>query len=347
MRPPATRSHSAHPAECSRAQDTPTPRAGDTWAQHRSPRRRGRSEVQRRPVRARPFSPAGRDGLRDPLGVPRGGDEAQERGGGHARPGLVLRVELDGQVEGVVGGLQLDDVHALLPLVLPGEDQAHGLELLLVRDVELVAVPVPLHDAVGPAVEAGAQRLLRVVELDPPGAQSHVGPHRLLGDLGHVHDDMILRDLALVELLAGGVRHAQHVARELDDGDLHAQTDAEVGLPPLPGEARRPRLALDASVTEAAGNEDAVRRAEACLRLQHALGRLRVVHPRRLPLQVGGVDPDHLQLALDGHRGVVEGRDHRLVGVAAPLVVLADERDHDLVGLLCEVDLLREVGPVV
>mmetsp|Transcript_144811 Transcript_144811/g.464141 ORF Transcript_144811/g.464141 Transcript_144811/m.464141 type:complete len:419 (+) Transcript_144811:743-1999(+) len=148
--------------------------------------------------------------------------------------------------------------------------------------------------------------------------------------------------LLLVELLAGGIGQAQLVARELHDRDLHAQADTKVGLLPLPREAGGPRLALDASVAEATGHEDAVRGLEPGLGLLRALLRRNVL----ATLQVGGIDPIDLQLPLHGHRGVVQRRHHGLVRIGAALVVLADERDDHLRRSVGGVNLHGEVVPV-
>src|SRR5919198_2293638 len=58
----------------------------------------------------------------------------------------------------------------------------------------------------------------------------------------------------------GGVRvvRSQRGARELDDHALHAHAEAERGHAPLPAEARRLHLSLDAAVAEPARDDDAV-----------------------------------------------------------------------------------------
>ena len=53
-----------------------------------------------------------------------------------------------------------------------------------------------------------------------------------------------------------------HVARELDDGNLHAQTDPQVGNAVLAGIAHRGDLALHAALAETAGNQNSVRSLE-------------------------------------------------------------------------------------
>ena len=49
---------------------------------------------------------------------------------------------------------------------------------------------------------------------------------------------------------------AGEIARRLDDRDLHAEADAEVGNLVFTGKAYGGDFALDAAVTEAAGHDD-------------------------------------------------------------------------------------------
>ena len=65
----------------------------------------------------------------------------------------------------------------------------------------------------------------------------------------------------LVELAGIRVGDPGDVAGIFDHGDLHAQADAEIGYPVLPGVFRRQDHAVDAPVAEAAGDDDAVQRA--------------------------------------------------------------------------------------
>ena len=103
-----------------------------------------------------------------------------------------------------------------------------------------------------------------------------------------------------------------HVARELGDGDVHPEADAEVRNPTLARDLAGEDLALPAARAEAAGDEDAVD-------LVEQLGRLLVGH-------VLGVDPLDAHRATLVHAGVLERLVHREVGVVE-LHVLADERD--------------------
>src|SRR6202171_4637563 len=61
-----------------------------------------------------------------------------------------------------------------------------------------------------------------------------------------------------IELRAVRSLQCQHIARKFDDGELHPQTNAEVGNAILARKAYRLDLALDAAVAEAARNQDGV-----------------------------------------------------------------------------------------
>lgn len=58
-------------------------------------------------------------------------------------------------------------------------------------------------------------------------AETHRAAHFRLVDLRHVHDHGLFT--LLVEFGAAGLVHAADVAGEFDDGELHAETDTEVG----------------------------------------------------------------------------------------------------------------------
>ena len=81
--------------------------------------------------------------------------------------------------------------------------------------------------------------------------------------LGDERDDRVLRiALELRRIRAG---QAEHAARVLDHGNLHAEADAEVGHAVLAGVAHRRDLALDAALAEAARHEDRVHAGEAAV----------------------------------------------------------------------------------
>ena len=105
------------------------------------------------------------------------------------------------------------------------------------------------------------------------------------------------------------------MARVLDDGELHAEADAEERYLLLAGVADRLDLALGAAIAEAAGDED---RVEAGQHLRRAVGAAR--------LDLLGVDV----LEVDAHVVVEAAVDERLVQrfVRVPQVdVLADDAD--------------------
>merc|ERR1719263_920399 len=194
----------------------------------------------------------------------RGEDEAEE---GRARvlgPALELRVELRREVERVRAARQLDDLHARVRVVLADEAEARLFELGHDVGVHLVAVPVALRDRGRAAVDQRRDRRLAplrpgvLVEDRVAGPQPH-GPAQLAllaEGLGHEDDGRLLA--LFVELRRVRAGPAQLVAGVLDDGDLHAQADAEVGLLLLATELGARDHALDAPYPEAAGHDDAV-----------------------------------------------------------------------------------------
>ena len=116
-----------------------------------------------------------------------------------------------------------------------------------------------------------------------------------------------------------GVRavHADDVARELRDGHLHAEADAQERDLLLAGDPRGGDLALDPALAEAARDQDAVDVAELLARVGVA--------------EALGVHPHDLDAAAELEARVAQRLDHGQVGVLE-LHVLADQRDPDRVG---------------
>lgn len=250
-------------------------------------------------------------------------DEAQVRAAGIQHARQVLGVELDTHEPGVV--LDLDDLHADALLVLADKVQPALLQAVDVGRVDFVAVPVALEDLVGARVQ-GAQLGPLGARLEERGAQAqaHRGAHGGLVHLGHEHDELVGR--VAVELLRRRVLDPAHVARVLDDRDLHAQAHAEVGLLVL----ARPRgggdHALCGAGAEATGDEDA-RGLDDLVPGVVELGGVGLLH---LGLEVVRVDPADVELALAAHGGVLERLDDGEVRVLE-LDVLTDESDGDRV----------------
>src|SRR5581483_6238559 len=120
-----------------------------------------------------------------------------------------------------------------------------------------------------------------------------------------------------VELGAIGVRQADHIAGELDDGTLQAQADAEERDLALASIADSLDLALAATIIEAAGNQDTVHAA------QDALG--------AFAFNFLGLDLANDYARCLGNAGMIEGLINGFVGVVVTNV-LADNGDGHLVG---------------
>ena len=104
---------------------------------------------------------------------------------------------------------------------------------------------------------------------------------------------------ARLELRGVGARETADVARVFDHRALHPQADPEVRDAPLSRELDRLDLALDASIAEAAGHEDAVDVAEVGL--------------DAVPLHVLGVHPADVHARLVGDPAVGDRLDEALV----------------------------------
>ena len=226
-----------------------------------------------------------------------------------------LGVELAGDEPGMVR--DLDDLDQLVVQRPAREAHPGVLHAVQVAVVELVAVAVTLAD-LGLAVDRARQ----AAGLEPAvlPAQAHgaaqvrglvagLHPAPLVAPLGDQSDHRVRR--LAVELGAVGALQPGHVAGILDHRDLHAQTDAEVGDAPLPGEARGRDLALDAPLAETARHQDGV----------HRLQRAGALLLDRL-----GVDIDHLDLDPRVHAGMGERLGEGLVGLGE-VHVLADHGD--------------------
>ena len=122
------------------------------------------------------------------------------------------------------------------------------------------------------------------------------------------------------------------VAGEFDDGQLHAEADAEVRHLVLAGIADGGDLAFGTAPAETAGDQDGIDTLE---------------HAAALLLDVFRIDIDDIDLAARVDAGVLERLDQRLVGFGQ-VDVLADEGDlHRMLGMFERVDQAfphRQVG---
>ena len=224
---------------------------------------------------------------------------------------LELGVELAGDVEAVAG--ELDDFHESFLGADGADDEAFFLELVLVVGIELVAVAVTLGDTVGIVIEL---RGLRSCEKDGlAGAEAHVVAHGGEFFLLFLQADDGVRGV-FIEL--GGVRtgEAADVAGEFDGGDLHAETDAEVGDIVLAGVLGGEDFSFDAAIAETAGNEDAIDVADDFL--------------GALVFECLGIDADDLDFGVVRGTGMDERLVNRFVGVLQ-LGVFSGDGDGDAV----------------
>ena len=182
---------------------------------------------------------------------------------------------------------------------------------------------VTLHDGIRAVSVANLGARLQRARISAQTHRAALGRDTFL--LLHEVDHGILR---LLHFARVSVLDAQHVARELDHGALHAQTYSEEGHLVFAGIAHRLDLALYASIAEARGHQDTRHAAQ---RLAHVLGG-----------DLLRIDVREFHLAVVGRAGVDERLADRLVGVGQ-LGILAHQRDlHSARGML---DLLHETAP--
>ena len=168
-------------------------------------------------------------------------------------------------------------------------------------------------------------------EVGDPGAETHGAPE--------VDDLFLLLEKAddgvggaFVELGAVGIVPAADVAGELDDGDLHAEADAEEGDVVFAGVAGGGDFPLSAAVAKATGDEDALEAFE----VGFGPGFFNAL----------GIDADDLDLGVVGGSGVGEGFVDAFVGVLK-LDVLSDDSEADVMGGMDDaLDKLAPAGEV-
>jgi hypothetical protein len=158
---------------------------------------------------------------------------------------------------------QLDDLDE--PVAREAGKPEPGIHhLLQIAVVEFIAMPVALADDIG-AVHRMRERAVRNPHF--LRAQAH-GATEVRAFVARFHRPLLvlpLRDqrddrvrTRTVELRAVCALEPDHVPRILDDRELHAETDTEIGDPVLARETDGLDLAIDAALAEPAGHEDRV-----------------------------------------------------------------------------------------
>ena len=236
--------------------------------------------------------------------------------------GLELGVELAGHEPRMVR--QLDDLDQAAIGRLTGQHHARTLERRAIAVVHLEPVAVSLVDDLLAVDRRGlrARGEARRIQTQPHRAALVL--HVAL--VGHEVDHRVLGEH--VELGRVGIARADDVAGELDDRALQPKAQTEVRDAVIPGVVGSEDLALDPTMAEPAGHEDA----------GHARQRVGDV----LGSQLLGIDPAHLGIDAMGPRGMAERLGDRQVGIGQ-LDVLADEGD--LERRLGRLDPLDEGAP--
>lgn len=123
-----------------------------------------------------------------------------------------------------------------------------------------------------------------------------------------------------VELGRGSVAKPEHVVGKLDDGDLEAQADAQIGNCILPAMPDARDLPLNAAGTKPSGNNDGIEAGEL------------LAYVARVDL--GRVDPLDINVGHQVSGAVLDGLVDGGVGIAE-VSVLAREAQRDGAGLGC------------
>src|SRR5919106_1489848 len=266
------------------------------------------------------------DGLRNgDLAVPASdgrADEVPEQRLRAVRPAFELGVELARDEPRMVG--QFDDLDQGSIGRLPGAYEPRVLELAAEAGVDLVAMAVPLEDELVAVGLLGFRALHDATRVRP---KSHRASERVevLSRQDVDHGGRRGRvELGRVRALEPG-----HASGEIDDRALQPEADSKERHVVFPCEASRVDLPLDASHSEAAGDQDSVDVAEHLVDVRS----LEIVRRDPCDLHVGRMRVAGMLQALDDREVRVGKRD-----------VLSDEADVDLFG--ARVDAVDDPLPV-
>ena len=152
---------------------------------------------------------------------------------------------------------QLENLHPLSTLILAHEAQAALREAVDERGVDLVPMTMALPNLARAAVELAdlGPRLATLLEHSRAQAKTHRTTHVRLGNLRHEDDDGLRS--RRIELSRRSTRHATHVPRPLDHGELESETDAQEGNLLFTRPLDREHHTFRATHTETPRNEDA------------------------------------------------------------------------------------------
>src|SRR3990170_3128813 len=181
-----------------------------------------------------------------------GADEPGEQRVGTVGPRPELRVELGADHPGVVP--ELADLNQRAVRQRAAGDEARRLKLRAELVVELVAVPVSLHDLIA---AVGLARLRRLHQTAGVTAQAHGAPLVLDAPLLREQADDGVGGLR-IELRGVGFVLAEDVPGELHDHHLQAETEAQVRDAVLARVACGLDLPFEPALSEAPRHDDAV-----------------------------------------------------------------------------------------
>ena len=250
-------------------------------------------------------------------------DKGGEEGVGLRGLGLELRVVLHAYEPWVVH--HFHNFHEACLRVHSPNAQACSSELLAVAPIKLKTVPVAFHHGVHTVGGKGMRAWLEAafVGTEAHGATLCSDAFLLLHDVNHGVF------CARGELRAVGLVKTAGVARELDDSHLHPEAEAVVGNVLLTCVAHGENLALDAPVSKATRDKDAVEVFEGA---------------RTLPFQIFRGEADDLHATVVGDAPVDERFVNGFIGV---LQVDVFANDADAYAVCGEFQFAHDVLPIV
>ena len=162
--------------------------------------------------------------------------------------GMVLHTDIP------VVGWHFDSLNESVLRIEAYASHACGLEVVAEVVVELIAVAVALDDFVFAVclIEFAVLDELALISAEAHGA-AHIGDVFLFF---HDVDDIVGR--VLIHLATVGIGQMEHIARELNDHNLHAEADAEGRHVVLSAVLSCQNLSFYASCAEPRADDDAV-----------------------------------------------------------------------------------------
>lgn len=239
--------------------------------------------------------------------------------------GQVLWVVLHTNIPWVL--LQLDNLHTLTLIILSNKVQSTLSQAVDILRVNLISVAMSLMDLLSLRVQrAKLGPLTSRLELRRSQSETHRTTHSRLIHLRHKHHNWMFS--LLIQLRTRRTLQSDHISRKLNNRDLHSQANSQVwslvGTCPLSGLDHT----LSSAHSETTWHQDAVGGADFVPGLVEGLWLCGL----GCVLEVLGVHPEEVELALAAHGGVFQRLDDGEVGVMKGDVFSDQHNSHLLKG---------------